>query len=294
MTAVDIATIVVAVIAVSGLVVPAQILFRRTVGRKWDLYTRLRRLGVGAQLNFFVSVIGEPPALRQTITMDMPDWSASPLDGDDPPMILTSFLRSTFVDPLFYLVTISDTDETVVGFSLTTRRRRFAPTFYVPRSPIARRRVVARLRPSDPSAYWLARIRLGRSTFADASPPKAGVPQIQIVDGAHVRYYSEAWSFGNPGYYLTYVFTNSSASGVGRFAAEMRPIEWSDQQDVLLSDGAGNFLVDQGGEYQLQPWIAMIRGHARVNTVTVLGEPLTIERWPGTFGPHGDEVRCLA
>lgn len=135
MSAVDIATIVAALVGVIAVLGPLQGFLRRTVGRRWDLYRRLHRLGAGAQLNFFVAVLGEPPALRDTVHAKIPDWSAMGDDDEEPPLVRRGFVRSTFVDPLVYLVAISDEDEAVLGFSITTRHRRFAPTFYAPRAP---------------------------------------------------------------------------------------------------------------------------------------------------------------
>jgi hypothetical protein len=142
MSATDFATIVAALVGVIAVLGPVQAFVRRTLGRRWDVYGRLYRLGAGAQLSFFVSVIGEPPALRDTIEIEMPDWALVSDDQADPPTQMRSFVRSTFVDPLFYLVTISDDDEAVLGFSITTRRRRFAPMFYAPRAPDWRDRVL--------------------------------------------------------------------------------------------------------------------------------------------------------
>src|SRR4051812_33419222 len=46
-------------------------LLRRTVWRRRDRYDRLARLGVGAHISFFISVLGEPPAISRTIVKDV-------------------------------------------------------------------------------------------------------------------------------------------------------------------------------------------------------------------------------
>jgi hypothetical protein len=259
--------------------------FKRTLGRKWDLYERLYRLGAGAQLDFFIAVIGEPPALGDTVEVDMPDSTGATALGGDPPSAKRSFLRSTFVDPLFYLVTISDEDEAVLGFSITTRRRRFAPTFYAPRAPSLRRRMVGRLSFGRRS-YWLIRFRLGRTTFARAASNLEGTPRIQSSSGARVWSYSEARYLGDRGHDLTYVFTNTSASPVGGLPAGLEPVpEWDGQEAA--------FGTDRSGETTFKPWVAAIRTTTQIDTVTVVSSPLQIERWPGAFGPHEDEVRQL-
>ena len=40
--------------------------YRASFGRRRDRYRRLKRLGTNAQVSFFSSVLGEPPALRRT------------------------------------------------------------------------------------------------------------------------------------------------------------------------------------------------------------------------------------
>ena len=286
MTAVDIAEIVGATVAVVTLAGPLQSLFRRTLGRRWDLYTRLHQLGAGAQLNFFIAVIGEPPALRDTVEVDIPDPAEAQGPADDPQSVKRRFLRSTFVDPLFYVVTISDEDEAVLGFSITTRRRRFAPTFYVPRPPSFGHRVTGRLPFVPNQKYWLVRFRLGRTTFAQAASNLQGTPRVHSSYGARVWSYSEAWYLGNPGQDLTYVFTNSSASPVGGFPKGLEPVpDWGDQHAAVETA--------RGGESTLKPWVTAIRTTTQVDTVTVVSAPLQIERWPGAFGPNDDEVGQL-
>ncbi|MBV8940120.1 MAG: hypothetical protein JO240_00140 [Solirubrobacterales bacterium] len=284
MSAVETAEIVGAAVAVITLAGPVQNLFRRTLGRKWDLYERLYRLGAGAQLNFFIAVIGEPPALGDTVEVDMPDSGAAGApDGD--PSVKRRFLRSTFVDPLFYLVTISDEDEAVLGFSITTRRRRFAPTFYAPRAPSFRRRIAGRL-PFGRQSYWLVRFRLGRTNFARAASNLEGTPRIQSSSGARVWLDSEAWYLGSRGHDLTYVFTNTSASPVGGLPEGLEPVpEWEDQEAAIQTDS--------NCECTFKPWVAAIRTTTQIDTVTVVSSPLQLERWPGAFGPHDDEVRQL-
>lgn len=50
--------------------------YRRTLGRRRDRYERLARLGTQAQLTFFESVLGEPPAMRRTIESDVHGYDA--------------------------------------------------------------------------------------------------------------------------------------------------------------------------------------------------------------------------
>jgi hypothetical protein len=119
----------------------------------------------------------------------------------------------------------------------TTRRRRFAPTFYAPRTPSWRDRVLIRLTLARRKTSWLVRFRLGQTTFADAAPKFGGIPRIQS--------YSEAWYLGNQGHYLTYVFTNGSASSVRGVPEGLKLTDW-DAQNTALN-------IDESGECTFRP-----------------------------------------
>lgn len=70
-----------AVVAAIALSAAARDIYLRTLGRRRDRYRRLRRLGTEAQLEFFAAVLGEPPAIRRTITKkDFLEY----LGSDDP------------------------------------------------------------------------------------------------------------------------------------------------------------------------------------------------------------------
>jgi hypothetical protein len=129
-------------------------------------------------------------------------------------------------------------------------------------------------------------LRLGRTTFADAAAKDWGVPQIQAFLGARTWAYSEAWYLGNPGHYLTYVFSNISASPIGGCPDGIEKTDWDDQESA--------FETDSNGAPQFRPWAVAIHERTRINTVSVISSALSIDHWPGgAFGPHGDEVRLL-
>src|SRR4051794_39818828 len=60
----ELLTALLAAIALAGLI---RSIYRKTLGRRRDRYSRLRRLGTNAQLSFFEAVLGEPPAMRRTV-----------------------------------------------------------------------------------------------------------------------------------------------------------------------------------------------------------------------------------
>ena len=194
--------------------------FRRTIGRRRDRYARLRRLGINAQLAFFTSVLGEPPAVRRTMMVQMPDYEAEmPEDADweewEHPIAGFAFTECFFIDRDYYVQTISDHDDTVVAFSVTTRNRRFAPRFRAIPRPSLWQRLRWRLRGEE--SYWeFFELRLGHTRFSDVMKRTGlgySLPELRPSLGARTYSYSEVHYFGNPGYYQHYVFTASSVAG---------------------------------------------------------------------------------
>jgi len=184
--------------------------WRRTLGRRADRYARLARLGTGAHLSFFAAVLGEPPAMRNsTIKDDYVDWVSSEDPDFDPSienqtrLVARRFEVSTFIDRDYYVQAITDDDETVLAFSVTTRSPRFQPVYQVHRPPGLierwrwRKRFGAPFRP-------LVKLKLGRTTFADLDPrdpEQFAGPHFLISMGAHNHAYSEMTYKGNPGNY---------------------------------------------------------------------------------------------
>jgi hypothetical protein len=70
-----VAALVATVVAFVGLLGPLRAWYSRTLGRRFDLYRRFSRLGVGANKSFFAEVIGAQPAIRRTIACKLTDYS---------------------------------------------------------------------------------------------------------------------------------------------------------------------------------------------------------------------------
>ena len=178
--------------------------YRQTLGRRRDRYERLARLGTGAQLSFFVAVLGEPPAIKRSITKNsvelitVDDPRYAPRRGDrelDPqetwvPRTLTECF---FIDRDYYVQTISDDDETVLAFSVTVRSRRFRPTLLIPK-PLGWSDRFRILREQRRWPRPLARLTLGRTRFADLDskdPNQQVGPHFRARMGARWAGYSE-------------------------------------------------------------------------------------------------------
>jgi hypothetical protein len=277
----------------------ARSFWRRTLGRRSDRYGRIARLGTGANLSFFVAVLGEPPAMSSTVVKDDyieyvrpgdPDWDDGELGGQ-PRSVPREFLVSTFIDRDYYVQTITDGDNTVLAYSVTTRSRKFQPVLQVPRrpGPLAQRLRWWRTygRPHRAPAY----VKLGRTTFADLDslePDSFSSPHFRIMMGAHNHAYSEIVYKGNPGYYQTFVWTASDAARQGRFGSGMAVVqeiegdEWPNPKKVTEPEWSSMFETQR------------FRRETVITTYTVIGVSLGPENYPiDRFGPHENLVRTI-
>lgn len=292
-----------ALAALIGLITAARGRYRETIGRRADRYARLARLGTGAQLSFFASVLGEPPAMRRTflkedyveiLGAEDPDFDPDLPELETQERFVTKvFTESTFIDRDYYVQTITDDDQTVLAFSVTTRSKRFRPVFQVLRrpGPIARwrwrRKVGERYRP-------LVDIKLGRTTFADldsSDPERFAPPHFKIAVGAHNHVYSEFAYFGNPGHYQWFAWSASDAARQGSLgenmvaaSAEVDGDEWPDSTSN----------VDHHREWSQMTMMQQFRHETAITTYTVVSSSLWQRNYPlSRFGPHENYVRTL-
>lgn len=290
----------------------ARALFRRTLGRKRDRYERLGRLGAGAQLSFFVAVHGEPPAIRRTITSlayDVvscgdPGWDpdiADDVDDSHDVLVERTYRECIFVDPLYYLQTITDDEDTVLAFSVTTRRLRFRPTFKAP-APLRPLEYVAFRREFGHWFKPLFRVRLGNTKFSDldaSDPEEFHAPHFRATPAARMWSYSEFNYYGNPGHYLTYVFTaSSSAPGPSAGSLLFEIIDQAGYREwpyLARPDPLEREPREPGTEPGWEKLTAAreFRRRTAITTITVIDSALWAVNFPSTFGPHGDEVRLL-
>lgn len=299
--ALDVATVLGGAAALLVLAAAARAWYRRTPGRRRDRYDRLARLATGAQLSFFIAVLGEPPAMRKTIdkndfveiaTADDPDFDPALADPDELAHEVIrphSFTECFFLDRDYFVQTISDYDDTVLAYSVTTRRRRFAPTFETPARFDWldrwrwRRRFGGKYTP-------LFKIRLGRTRFADLDPNDpddfAG-PHFKVAAGARSFAYSELHYFGNPGLYQTFVFTASSAAWDAPAGLAFRVVEEIHGEEEWPSPETNDL------SWEDMPATQRFRRETVITTYTVIGGDLWERNYPSSFGPHGDEVRTL-
>lgn len=308
--------------------------FRRTIGRRRDRYRRFARLGANAQLSFFTSVLGEPPAykkkhfrnVRRVVARDEfeaagGDWTLAPsedYDSDDwdeededdhaelgdgsdaqserseyvEAIVPTTYGEYFFIDRDYYVQAVCDEDDTVLAFSVTTRAKRFNPTFGGDES--LQRRARRRFKKLT-GRRWepLFHAQLGRTRFSDLELGDWGVPEVRAVCGARTYSYSEAYYFGNPGHYQHFVFTASSAAHHGSIGPIWELGLKASENGWL--DGFGMSAIVDGSALgsELGGLVQAVRRDTVITTYSVVGPHLGLKNLPTNFGPHGDEVRTL-
>ena len=267
--------------------------WRRTLGRRGELYRRIERLGVGAQLSFFEAVIGEPPAMKHSVEGTTYEESAHE-EGEDwePVEVPNTFTETLFVDRYYFLQTISDEGGTVEAFSVTTRHRRFRPVFTgFPRPTRRTERLRGWIRARGYPGY-LFRVKLGRTTFSEIEEDPF---YIRAWDIMRAGAYSEAHGGGAVTRYQTFVFTASTAAGV----APTGPLP-----EVASAVGFGSWSPgERRPDARMSPTepcpenfddIPKIREQRKaiITTYSVLAMPP--DMYPDTtFGPHDHEVATL-
>jgi hypothetical protein len=259
------------------------------------------------QLGTFETALTRSPSIFTRVSKEVEEWG----DTGRPQLVTKEYSVHLFVDRDYYLQALVDDADTIVAFSVTARRRRFSPRFTSWPRPRWRERLKWRLWASD-ERYWpLFVVRLGRTRFNRAVRERAFLPQVKTWLGARAYAYSEAYYFGNPGLYLTYVFTASSAVDpapfgdlpevVDEIAAGSWPdhfLEVHDMVDVPEIEpdetalAAGEVPPDPAGPaFAGLEALQRFRRATSITTVSVL--QMSAEDYPTTFGPHGDEVRML-
>jgi len=148
-------------------------LLAKTVFRRWHLKNKIKKLTPSTTISYFIELLGSPAFINT--------------NGDSKQYI--------FVDKLFYIDALTDTDNKVLAFSVTTRKSNFNPTLKLGPYSLDGKKIV---------------IKLGKSKFSELySLPGGG--KINSSVGAHNFYYVEEYYFGNPGNYQSYAFSINQA-----------------------------------------------------------------------------------
>jgi len=215
---------------------------------------KVNKLSTGVDLGYFKSILGEPVFVNNV---------------GEPQDILDIYKRSEqcknsqeqkefiFVNNLFFVQAITNKNNAVIEYAVTTRRADFNPKF----------------------KFWNGEreveVVLGKSNFfaAISDPPE----KIDYYCGAHNFGYDEEHYFGNPGNYQSYIFANNQAGIPGSTIA--CAINSLQNSPTPISPD--------------RPELKELRKKAIINTYAVTAPQVDIENLCFGIGPTYDQVRVL-
>lgn len=222
--------------------------FGRTVGHAWRAKQQFRQLGANETGRYFEAILGVPAVERDHGKLHERVWA----------------------DRLYFVQALTESDDRVVVYSITSRTQRFRIAVPFPGGGKYW---------SDQSAPLTA--TLGKSSFLDAG---ADPQRVSGSRGARRFWYSEVFGFGNPGHYQHLILSVNDAGFI------------SDGSSDLISESP----VVGGPETDLSaavlPAMAGAREQARPNTYSVTAphfDALSPEAHEGAFGVDLDTVRVL-
>jgi hypothetical protein len=115
----NVGQIAAALVAAGAIVAFAWGVYRRTRGRRRDRYGRLACLGTNAQISFFSSALGQPPAIRRTKESTISDYGKAGKRSRKPGF----WTECIWIDRDFYVQAFADEDESIHAYSVTTRSK---------------------------------------------------------------------------------------------------------------------------------------------------------------------------
>lgn len=222
--------------AVGGIVVVWQGA-QRNLFRKRIWLRKISRLAPGTTLAFFTANLGTPVFV----------WT----EGETK--------RYVFVDRLFYIEAVTDSDNTVLMYAVTTRSKHFNPKLTL--GPYS----------SDKSTV---RVQLGKTTFTEID---ALEHEGTVISGMGARriFYAEQFYFGNPGLYQQYAVGCNDAG----FMRRDESITFG-----VLNENAGN---------TRDPRLQSFRKAMLINTYAVGAPHFDMNSIIGRLGADYDQVRVL-
>ncbi|HVB59013.1 MAG TPA: ETEC_3214 domain-containing protein [Candidatus Acidoferrales bacterium] len=207
--------------------------YRSTLGYKQVLLGNLSRLAAGVSISYFQAILG-PHVFEKTA------------DGRR---------EHVFVNEYFYVQAITNSEGTVIVFSVTTRTRHFNPSLTM--GPYS-------------LTGEIIRIRLGRTKFADIDAFAKPSKLFCSLGARRFQYYEERY-FGNPGNYQVFLFAINDAGYRGHAFISPR-------SELSIDD----------------PQVKEFRQDAVINTYTITAPFRSSDDLKGFWvGPDHDQVRIV-
>src|SRR5258708_4505212 len=224
--------------------------FLNTVLEKETLAKKVATLAPEEHIGVYKHVLGEPTIINHNEKNRTKEY--------------------VFVNKYFYVDSVTDNDDKVIYFAITTRDASFNPVFTSPGYP-----------KNIPSFT----ITLGKTTFSDLKNDNANLPEfITGCAGAHNVGYYETHYLGNPGDYEDFGFGDNESGYVTN-----RDLLYSSLPSTLpFCDGTTDI-----SDEKLQQ-IKELRATEAINTYAVAAPYLSIKDYTSnTLGVNNDQVRIL-
>jgi len=232
--------------------------YRRTIGSRRDLASRLNQLAAGVTTRWVEERLGAPAFVRR-VNLGTADV------GREARTEVIYRTRHAWVQVLV------DADGAVVRFSITVTDPRF------------------RFRSLDLTLHHLD-VKLGHSCFSDIKTSFGDPEGYSLRIGAHNFEYSEAYYFGNPGNYQHYVLSYNDC-GTGHIEASAGGGPTGYQEGILRFNDPPcqeSLVFDPMASYA-----AEFRRRTIINTLTILGPSRELADLAEPRGPDSAHVRVL-
>ena len=222
-------------------------IYTDTLGDNSANYAKIQSLATGTQIDYFSAVLGAPAFKNHE---------------------QTNYFEYVFVHPKYYVQAITDTENNVLLYSVTTRVSGFNPTFGIGGI--------------DSRSGKEFTVVLGKTKF-DQLPfnPK----KLEGDQGARRSYYREKYYFGNLGFYQNYDFAYSD-SGYPQ-CEEVVPYDIIPKEESVYG-------IDMG---KLPPELKRFRSVCVINTFSVssfAADPKDdVDNQIYDIGADYDQVRVL-
>jgi len=214
-------------------------------------YSKLRKLAPGVPISNFQNILG-----KESFVNDLSN----------------GVIEFVFVNPLYYVEAATDIDNSVLFYSITTRKEGFNPKY--------------QLGPWYADQENEMTFELGKTTYSDLEEAFRNNPvYAEYFTGVNWFYYFEAYYVGRPGNYQTYIFSTNQAGSKAAW-----PL-W-DQMSGKIDN------TEPGADEKVtnEDWIEY-RKNAPINTYTVTTSLYGIEdilKLDKTyFGPSVEQMRLL-
>jgi len=213
-------------------------------------YTNLNHLATEVQINYFKKYLGDPVFINYSKDRSQKEY--------------------IFVDKDYYVQAITNSDDKVLSYAVTTRAKNFNPSY------------------NDGTVKTL----LGKSTFADLNKNSSSpIVCYGFLGNTTPSFYFEQYAYGNPGNYQTYLYGINDAGywnwqELNSSYTEGKIIE----KDIFSQTKETGIPVDL---YDCNSIPQQFRSKAIINTYIVVSPNTSVGKLKFHFGVNRIQVRLI-